>query len=264
MSLHVYITGEGPDLVLLHGWALHGGVFDSVLPALAAHYRVHCIDLPGHGRSHYAHSVSNLIQLAERVQPHLPINAMVMGWSLGGLVALQLAQQQAVRALLLISTTPKFVADDSGSPNNWIWGMPQAVFAQFFKHLQQNLDGTVQDFLRLQVRGDADAAQTLEQLKANLLRYPPDRRALERGLEILRDADVRNQLSTIDVPTLVLAGEYDRIAHPEASRYMSMQLPQAKFMLIKRAGHAAFLSHPSAFIDATQNFLASVLAADHV
>jgi len=48
-GLHVESTGEGPPLVLLHGWAMHGGLFAPLVPALARRYRVSVVDLPGHG-----------------------------------------------------------------------------------------------------------------------------------------------------------------------------------------------------------------------
>ena len=51
MSLHVDRSGSGADLVLLHGWGLHSGAWDEVAPLLARRFRVHAIDLPGHGLS---------------------------------------------------------------------------------------------------------------------------------------------------------------------------------------------------------------------
>ncbi len=50
-SLHVEIRGAGPDLVLLHGWALHGGMWGPWIDELSRRARLHLIDLPGHGRS---------------------------------------------------------------------------------------------------------------------------------------------------------------------------------------------------------------------
>ena len=49
--LHVESSGDGPPLVLLHGWAMHGGLFATLLPSLAQQFRVHVVDLPGHGHS---------------------------------------------------------------------------------------------------------------------------------------------------------------------------------------------------------------------
>jgi pimeloyl-[acyl-carrier protein] methyl ester esterase len=255
-KLHVHVTGHGDDLVLLHGWAMHGGVFAELLPTLAQRHRVHVIDLPGHGLSAFDVAIGKLDSLADIVRPHVPNNALVLGWSLGGLLALKLAQLQTLRGVVLTSTTPRFVADAS-----WPHGMAQPVFTQFFAKLQQNLRVTVQDFLALQVRGDSDAAHTLKALQEVLLKTPGDDAALRLGLQILRDADERRSLSGIQVPTLVIAGEYDRITHPKASQYLASQLPQARYVEIKRAGHAPFISHREQFVTEVNQFLTSLDAA---
>jgi pimeloyl-[acyl-carrier protein] methyl ester esterase len=255
MSLHVAIHGHGPDLVLLHGWAMHGGVFDALLPSLTQQYRVHCIDLPGHGLSAYANEMQSLQQLTAAVLPCVPENALLMGWSLGGQVALQLAQQRSLRALVLVSTTPRFVADVT-----WPQGMPSAVFTQFFARLHQNHARTVQDFLSLQVRGDSHAVATLASLKQSLLQHPVDTQALYDGLDILRDADTRPALQELQLPTLVISGEYDRITHPDAGEYLAQQLPNARFELCQRAGHAPFISHRDWFVEQLLHFLQALPA----
>ena len=50
-AMHVESHGSGAPLVLIHGWGMHGGVWDNVVPQLAQHFSVHCVDLPGHGYS---------------------------------------------------------------------------------------------------------------------------------------------------------------------------------------------------------------------
>lgn len=256
MTLHVEIHGQGPDLVLLHGWALHSGVFAELLPSLQQHFRVHCIDLPGHGRSQFDTAIGELESLTQLIKPCVPVNASVLGWSLGGLLALQLAQHLPLSKLVLVSTTPRFVATAE-----WPQGMPQPVFAQFFSRLQQNLRVTVQDFLALQVRGDSDATHTLKMLQDTLLQWPGDAQALQLGLQILRDADERAALTTINVPTLVVTGEYDRITHPRAGEFLATQLPQAQLRSIKRAGHAPFISHRAEFMAQVLPFL-GVMASE--
>lgn len=253
MSLHVRVQGQGPDVVLLHGWAMHSGVFDDLLPSLTNDYRVHCIDLPGHGLSTYQHEMRSLQQLADAVQSYVPINSIVLGWSLGGQVALQLAQQMQLQALVLVSTTPKFVAD-----TEWSAGMPQVIFDQFFTRLHQNHLRTVQDFLTLQVRGDVQATETLSHLKEGLLHYPPVAEALYDGLSILRDTDLRAALPTTQIPSLVISGEYDRITHPAAGEYLAHTMSQAKFALCNRAGHAPFISHQQWFVKQLQEFITSL------
>jgi len=250
MNVYVDITGEGADIVLLHGWAMHGGVFNEVASLLAQRYRVHNVDLPGHGRSDADESIGTLDQLTAQILPHVPQRAVVVGWSLGGQIALQLATCLSLRALVLISATPKFVADAT-----WPYGMQPNVFAQFFAKLHQNIDSTVQDFLSLQVRGDVHAMQTLKALRSNLLQHPANPRMLETALTMLRDMDLRPILPRINVPALLIAGEHDRIAHPRATQATQDLMPEAQYLEIKRAGHACFLSHREEFVAALNQFL---------
>ena len=49
--MHIEVTGSGPALVLIHGWALHGGIFAPLVERLAPHFELHVVDLPGHGHS---------------------------------------------------------------------------------------------------------------------------------------------------------------------------------------------------------------------
>lgn len=253
MTLYVNTVGHGPDLVLLHGWAMHGGVFDELIDALSADYRVHNIDLPGHGRSTSEFPSGGLPELTNLVLPVIPDHALVLGWSLGGLLALKLAQVKSPRALVLVNSSPRFVTN-----TQWPHGMAPEVFAQFFARLQQNMDGTVQDFLRLQVRGDAHAAETFATLKASLLQHPASPETLQRGLALLRDADEGAAVSNIHVPTLVVAGEYDRITRPQACEQLARELPDARYVSIKRAGHAPFISHRDEFLTEVQRFLRNV------
>jgi pimeloyl-[acyl-carrier protein] methyl ester esterase len=253
-DLYVSVTGAGPDLVLLHGWAMHGGVFAGVIDELSQHYRVHCIDLPGHGRSTTEFSSTDLNDLADVIAPLIPEHAVLLGWSLGGLLALALTQRIALRALVLVNSSPRFVANEQ-----WPHGMAPAVFAQFFARLQQNMQGTVQDFLRLQVRGDSHAAETFATLQASLTLHPASAQTLQRGLALLRNADASAVLGHVQAPTLVIAGEYDRITHPEACAQLARELPNASLISIKRAGHAPFISHRDEFLATVQDFLSSVV-----
>ena len=253
-ALHVQQLGDGPDVVLLHGWALHGGMWGPWLDTLAAQARLHVVDLPGHGRSGWQPEIADLAGLASAVQPVVPAGAVVLGWSLGGMVALELARRQPslVRALVLVATTPRFVAGDDWEP-----GMQGAVLEGFARGLAQDYRGTVRNFLTLQTLGDEHAAQSLRHLRQWLGAHgEPDARALATGLDILRSADLRDALARIALPSLVIAGEHDRLTPPAAGRELASRLPAARFELVARAGHAPFLSHPAEVLAEVLPFLA--------
>jgi len=255
MSLHVEVRGQGPDLVLLHGWALHGGMWGPWLDELALHARVHLVDLPGHGHSPWIPGVAGLADLARAAAQIVPAGAAVLGWSLGGMIALELARQQPQRvsALLLLATTPRFVAGD-----DWPHGMDAGVLEEFARGLAVDHRGTVQNFLALQARGDERSLETLRLLRRNLDAHgPPDPRALAAGLEILRTADLRGALAAIPLPTLVVAGQRDRLTPAAAGQALASALPNANFVEIAHGGHAPFLSHGRQVLDEVLGFLSA-------
>ncbi len=252
--LHVEIRGRGPDLVLLHGWALHGGMWGPWLDELSQRVRLHLVDLPGHGRSRWPAGAASLRDLAHAVSPHVPNGAAVLGWSLGGMVALELARLRPgdLAALVLIATTPCFLARE-----DWPAGMNPGVLDGFAAGLAGDYRRTLSNFLALQTWGDENASQALRSLRANLDSHgEPDPQALTAGLGILRTADLRDALAAITVPSLVIAGEHDRITPVAAGRELASRLPSARFVEVPKAGHAPFLSHPETVRREVERFLA--------
>lgn len=255
--VYVETMGRGPDLVLLHGWALHGGMWGPWLDRLAQRARLHLVDLPGHGRSPWQTDIGSIGELARVVSPCVPQGAAVLGWSLGGMVALELARQRAdLAALVLVATTPCFLARE-----DWSAGMNPQVLQGFAAGLAGDYRRTINNFLALQTWGDERAAEALRSLRAHLAEHgEPDPRALAAGLQLLRDADLRPQLAQVALPTLVLAGEHDRITPSAAGRELAAALPSARFVEIAKAGHAPFLSHAEAVRDVVESFLDFYLA----
>lgn len=252
-SLHIETAGEGPDLVLLHGWGLHGGIWESVLPKLTADCRVIRVDLPGHGLSRATPMPGALSEVARKVLASVPAGAAWLGWSLGGLIAQRAALDapRSLRGLILANTTPRFV-----TAPDWPDAMPPGQLQEFASGLGQDYKETLQRFLSLQVRGDAAARAALRQLRDALFaRGEPDGASLATGLELLRASDLRSELMRIGLPTLVIAGGYDRLTPPQASTAMAQAIPGAKLRLIPKSAHAPFLSHAEDFIAAITSFM---------
>jgi pimeloyl-[acyl-carrier protein] methyl ester esterase len=251
MALHWQRSGHGPDVVLVHGWGLHGGVFADLAATLAAHFRVHVPDLPGHGRSP-ALAPLTLASLAAALAAAAPDAAAWVGWSLGGLATLELARTAPARVtrLVLIDTSPKYVQDEA-----WDRAMSAATLAQFAAGLAHDYRATLNRFLSLNL-GGGDQRELLRALRAALLAHgEPDRAALAAGLEILRTTDLRAALPTIAQPALVVHGTYDRLAPPAAAEYLAARLPHAELTLVAGAGHAPFLSHPRPVHERIEGFL---------
>jgi pimeloyl-[acyl-carrier protein] methyl ester esterase len=253
MSLRVVSSGAGETLVLLHGWGLNSLVWDSIVPRLAREFTVVRIDLPGHGASSWPPEFHDIESLAAAILPALPARCSLLGWSLGGVAAIDLALAHTGRIdrLVLVSTTPRFIRSD-----DWPHGLPAPAVEQFAVLLESDYEATVREFLGLQAKGDEHARATLRELRQKLLAGgKPRLEALRAGLNILRMADRRQQLPRVRVPTLVIAGEYDRMTPPGAARAIAAAIPGARLELIARSGHAPFLSHAGEFCRAVTTFL---------
>lgn len=252
MSLYCESRGQGQDLVMLHGWGLHGGLFGPVVDKLARHFRLHLVDLPGHGRSPTLNCDYTLANVAQAVAERVPADASWLGWSLGGRIALQAAiDSVAIDRLILVGTNPCFTQKP-----DWPHAMPETELEQFAASLRDNYRTTLQRFLALQSRGSERAREELRNLRESLFAHgDPDPQALAGGLAILRDADLRPALAKIEQATLVLHGERDTLAPLAAAEYTAAQLPNAKLEVIDGAGHAPFISHPAQFVDKVTEFL---------
>ncbi len=258
MKLHAQTAGHGPDLVLLHGWGLHSGIWAPLLPGLEQHCRVTCIDLPGHGLSPREHTDFTVEAAVAAVAAAAPPGATWLGWSLGGQIALAAALAgHAIDRLVLVATTPRFVA----APD-WPCALARTTLEGFAASLDRDHRKTVRDFLALQLRGDRQAATRLAELRRLLAgREEPDPRALAVGLEILGALDLRTRLGEVRQPALVIAGERDRLTPAEAGRRLAAALPDGRLRVLPGAAHAPFLACPDDFVAAVTAFLPGARAA---
>jgi pimeloyl-[acyl-carrier protein] methyl ester esterase len=247
--MHIETQGTGADLVMIHGWAMHAGIFAGFARALAPHFRLHLVDLPGHGLSRDDAGSLDPGECARRIAGNVP-RAIWLGWSLGGLVAMRAALDAPanVRGLVLISSSPRFVVGD-GWPN----GVAPSVFAEFGAGLADDYRGTIERFLALETLGSEHARAELRALKADVFAHgEPAMPALTEGLRVLDATDLRAELSRIRVPSLWIAGRRDRLVDAEAMKWAAAQAG-GRYVECN-SGHAPFLGHADALAKAIVQF----------
>ena len=257
MSVHVESVGAGRPLVMLHGWGMHSGLWSPFLPRLIERYRLHLVDLPGHGYSGPMAPPLSLQGLAEAVELAIaemlgPGPVTALGWSLGGQVALEWARlhPRRVGALLLMSTTPSFIQRP-----DWPHAMTEATLMQFGEALRVAYRPALQRFVSLQAQGCEHARDTLASMRSQLFaRGEPLPQALRDTILLLASTDLRSMIRSIPQPALVIAGDRDTLAPAAASRCLASALPNASLVVIPGAAHAPFLSHPDAVIAALDAF----------
>ena len=257
-SIYIETIGDDvtkPELVMLHGWAMHGGVMKGLAEGISDQFTVHLVDLPGHGNSPLNGSsfeISNLANdIYQQVSEKLTGKATWLGWSLGGLVAMKITELYSdnINNLILFGSTPAFVKH-----KDWRYGVDKEVFENFSNELRNDLKATIIRFLSLQVRGAEDCRHTLKQLReVTFSKDLADEQVLSLGLRVLEDTDLRNLFIHIDIPILCIGGERDTLV-PEAAISELAKNNNVTTSIIEKAGHAPFLSHPEQCIEEIRRF----------
>jgi pimeloyl-[acyl-carrier protein] methyl ester esterase len=240
VRLHVETSGTGPALLLLHGWSRSGADLAGLAARLEGSFRVVRPDLRGHGRSSPGPFALDLLagDLAAVVEAEAP-GAVLLGWSLGGLVALAALPRLRGRlaGLVLLGATPRFTEGEGwphGQPARAVEGLALRVRRQPARACARFLEDCF-------VPGELDEAGR-SRLAPLLAAPPPDAAAALAGLDVLATADRRAALPGIDLPLLVLHGEADPIVPVGAGRAVAAAVPGARLALLPGAGHAPFLS----------------------
>ncbi|NCO72345.1 MULTISPECIES: pimeloyl-ACP methyl ester esterase BioH [Shewanella] len=247
-ALHIDTLGsQGQDIVLLHGWGVNNQVFSPLKSALHQ-YRVHYVDLPGFGLS--GNIDGDITQWSQTLAAQLPQQAIWIGWSLGGLIASQIAidYPESVAALVTIASSPCFMSREANELNPTWPGIQPDVLAQFSSQLSRDLTRTVERFLAIQAMGSDNPKADIQQIKSLVLSKPlPTQQGLSQGLDMLAQVDLRTRMAQIQQPWLRIWGKLDSLV----PRKIISALPQSdsiEDVVLHKASHAPFISHPELFL----------------
>ena len=241
--MHADVFGSGDEVVLLHGWGMHGGVWGEFQQQLSENYKVHIVDLPGYGFSKKIDSDFSFDSVTHSVEEYIDLqienDTVLVAWSLAGLIVFNLLKKrnEKIRKVVFIATTPCFTQKEG-----WPHGLEQAVFDGFSSALEKDYKKTLQRFLSLQTRGSDMANRDLRKLKENLnSRGEPNLNALKQGLKILSQQDLRLQKIS-SVPALVLLGEKDTLVPVSVKTEFKKMLSNVKIDVLAKVGHAPFIT----------------------
>lgn len=252
MKIHTETYGIGQPLVLIHGWAMHTGIWRSFAKQLAKHYQVICVDLPGHGQSKKL-SEFTLENISKQLAKILPDSTCTLvGWSLGGAVALDLAHRfpDKIKSLVIIGANPCFV-----KAPNWA-GMKLETLQKFAADLRTDCHATLLRFLSLQVHGLVEGKVLLKELKTALHSCePPEKEVLEGGLAILEQQDLRPLLARLHCPAQVILGSHDTLVPAAVGEQMLGLNSRLQLTIIDKAAHVPFLSHPEHTLAILKEFM---------
>ena len=244
-----------PNLALIHGWGLHGGIWQTIIPQLAKHFNVYNIDLPGFGQSPVYNGSYSLAYLVESVISILPEKCILLGWSMGGLVATAVAEQypEKVEKLITVASSPCFLATESNPK-----GMNKEVLETFINYLAEDFRGTLIKFLSIQTMGSSTQKEDIQRLKETVfLHGTPAEKALAGGLELLKNVDLSETLIDLEMPLLRIYGKLDTLVPVKSIEAIDQLAPKSQKQLFLKSGHSPFLSQSSEFVESIIAFMES-------
>jgi len=259
-SVNSAISTTKTQLLLLHGWGMNKAIWYQLIQDLQTDISIVAVDLPGYGAENYIPETYTAQSLATAIAPYLE-NAhqtIVLGWSMGGLVAIELAKTypEKISQLILVASNPKFVQS-----SDWPFAVEEQVFINFANDLKKDIKKTIRRFIAIQAMGSKTAKEDIKQICALIEQQPAtDYDSLNKGLEILLSSDLRNDLLNLTLPVLIIAGNKDRLVSVKALEFLSeqklkQQQDNISLEIISGAGHAPFISHQEIFMSLIRNNL---------
>lgn len=219
--------GNGENIVLLHGWCFNADIFKDFVEKNKKQYSITLVEIPGHGRSDEVDG--NIDDWCEEIIKVLPKNPTIIGSSLGGLLAIKIAKKIAIKNLILLGSTPNFTNN-----KNWQYGIDKKKFIKFAQDLNEDYTKTLKRFITLQTKNK----KLIRNINYSINKYPTSKKALEQGLKILLENDLRKTFQSLDVKKYVVLGSFDALVPKSIKNWYEANDTKVKIL---NTGHLPFL-----------------------
>jgi non-heme chloroperoxidase len=245
-------AGAGPTVLLIHGWLGNRTFWERQVAALRDRFTVVTIDLRGHGESsppRTGYTIGGMAADLEQLIRALGVPRIALvGWSMGGLIAQELARRLGDRAtaLVLVGTTPGGLTDAKNPHADLplVEQMQAAVAADF--------RGFVRTFVPTLFKAGSESP-LVAWLVGQCQRTPPH--VAEICLESVLSTDFRDKLSAVKVPTLVIHGRHDATFKLAMGEELKKGIPGAQLVVFEESGHSPNLEEPERFNEVVGAFL---------
>lgn len=217
-------------LIFLHGWGADGSIWQKQVQAFQNRLQVQAPDIP----------VWDPAWLGAYLQKFSLPDSLLVGWSLGGMLLLEVLSRQptTVGGLVLVGVPPVFC-----SRPDLPWGQPSAAVRAMRRALKSDPRKMLQDFAKSCLSPGEESFQ--EEITPV---FPGGNGAnLAAGLDYLLRQDLRPLLANLPAAATIIQGEHDRIVPPEQARFLHEHLPGSSLRLLPGAGHLPFMTQAEVF-----------------
>jgi pimeloyl-ACP methyl ester esterase len=243
-----------PVIFCIHGWACNAHVFKPLATLFKGRFQFIAVDLPGFGDSEcddalQDYDITNLIDALLEVAPS---NSSWLGWSLGGMLAVQAAARapQRVKNVMTLCSNAKFLAN-----NQWKKGVPSPLYNGFLEGIG-NVRVTLRRFAALTVVGEQkDMLTHLKWLQQNTQTPQPSSDVLKASLELLALIDNRKILSILPQPCLHMLSTDDAIVPHGVSQEYNKINEKHLVSFVPNGSHASLVTQPQSVANGILTFL---------
>ena len=269
-STYLKPNTQATPLVFLHGWGLNSAIWQPMIenlpPEFTDVFHIITIDLPGFGINiHQNITPYSLTNICEYIANTVEQPAIYVGWSLGGLVATEMALKypDKVLGLITVASTPRFTEQREKETNTekniekLIWpGIKPRVLNTFHQQLQVDAEKTINGFLKLQAMGSPHVRQDIKQISQLVFQYDmANKSTLDESLKLLETSDYRLNLQDIYQPFLRLYGSADSLVPKSVIEQVALLAEDSDQHIFERASHAPFISHLDDFTKVLMSWL---------
>ncbi|MDZ4767629.1 MAG: 2-succinyl-6-hydroxy-2,4-cyclohexadiene-1-carboxylate synthase [Chloroflexota bacterium] len=257
VDYHVTVTGYGEPLALLHGFTGSGTSWSAHLPWLSGHFQVVTVDLLGHGATGKPDDPARYAMPRAADDLHAILRACgaesshLLGYSMGGRLALYYALSHPLRSLILESASPG-LADAAARAARQL-----ADDALAERIACDGIEAFVDEWERLPLFASHASLPDAPRAALRAARLHNDPIGLAgslRGMGTGAQPNLWDRLSAVDAPTLLLCGALD-VKFTDAARAMQKRLRNARVEVIQDAGHTPHLERPTAWRDVLLRFV---------
>lgn len=260
VKLHVTDIGDGQPIVLIHGWPLNDAMYEYQYQYLAERgFRVIGISLRGFGRSDRPYGRYDFDVFSDDIKvvmEKLNIkNAVLGGFSMGGAVVLHYVTKYNsahVSKLALFAAAAPSWKQREGVPN----GVPEAAIADLIKQSQTNRQDMIAGFGGAFPAKEGGISKNVEKwLEAmNLEAWPY---AVTKSITALRDLDLRQQLSKVNIPVAIFHGTNDKLCDFSFAEQLNKGIKNSYIVRFEKSGHALFFEEAEKFNTELEKFAKS-------
>ncbi|MFT5594655.1 MAG: pimeloyl-ACP methyl ester esterase [Oceanicoccus sp.] len=254
MALAVHQWGDKtlPVIFCIHGWASNAQVFKPLADLFTDHFQFIAVDLPGFGDSAYQAGDYKLDKLVNDLLAVAPEKSSWLGWSLGGMLAVQAALDSPTRIekVMTICSNAKFLAD-----RKFKQGVPSPLYNGFIESID-DVRVTLRRFAALTVVGEKqDMLQSLKWLQQNTQVPTPSADTLKASLDLLALIDNQVALKNIQQPCLHMLATDDAIVPYKVSQTLNKLNDKHLTSFVPNASHACLVTQPQLVANGILTFM---------